>query len=79
MWCPGIRGGSPSNPIRTLVLVREMGLEPIRHRTHAPQTCLSTCSSTRAGKTSVIIARSGDFVNGAFYAEVDKYSAQVKY
>ena len=29
-------------------LVREMGLEPTRHSTHAPQTCLSTCFSTLA-------------------------------
>ena len=29
-------------------LVREMGLEPTRHSTHAPQTCLSTGSSTLA-------------------------------
>ena len=30
------------------VLVRETGLEPVRHATHAPQTCLSASSSTRA-------------------------------
>ena len=29
-------------------LVRMMGLEPIRHATHAPQTCLSAYSSTSA-------------------------------
>ena len=29
-------------------LVRETGLEPVRHATHAPQTCLSASSSTRA-------------------------------
>ena len=29
-------------------LVRQMGLEPIRHTTHAPQTCLSANSSTAA-------------------------------
>ena len=29
-------------------LVRQMGLEPIRHTTHAPQTCLSANSSTTA-------------------------------
>ena len=29
-------------------LVRETGLEPVRHATHAPQTCLSANSSTRA-------------------------------
>ena len=29
-------------------LVRAMGLEPTRHKTHAPQTCLSADSSTLA-------------------------------
>ena len=29
-------------------LVRETGLEPVRHMTHAPQTCLSAGSSTLA-------------------------------
>ena len=29
-------------------LVRETGLEPVRRETHAPQTCLSASSSTRA-------------------------------
>ena len=33
------------------IMVREMGLEPTRHKTHAPQTCLSTCSSTLAYPT----------------------------
>jgi hypothetical protein len=32
----------------TLVLVPGMGLEPIRLTAHAPQTCLSTNSNTRA-------------------------------
>ena len=32
------------------LLVRVMGLEPIRHSTHAPQTCLSAYSSTLASQ-----------------------------
>ena len=36
-------------------LVRETGLEPVRHTTHAPQTCLSANSSTRAFTTYAII------------------------
>ena len=33
---------------RSLLVVRVMGLEPIRPSTHAPQTCLSAYSSTLA-------------------------------
>ena len=46
---------SVSNAIRTLAMVRETGLEPVRHTTHAPQTCLSANSSTRAFTTYAII------------------------
>ena len=34
-------------------LVRVTGLEPVRHTTHAPQTCLSASSSTLANKTNI--------------------------
>ena len=47
-------------------MVREMGLEPTRHATHAPQTCLSTNSSTlayRVNDAKVIIANGDRFVN----------------
>ena len=33
---------------RVLLMVRLTGLEPVRRETHAPQTCLSTSSSTAA-------------------------------
>ena len=35
-------------------LVRETGLEPVRHTTHAPQTCLSANSSTRATQRELL-------------------------
>ena len=35
-------------------LVREMRLELTRHTTHAPQTCLSTYSSTLANAIAII-------------------------
>ena len=43
----------PYNPLKywvckVFLLVRIMGLEPIRRLTHAPQTCLSAYSSTLA-------------------------------
>ena len=34
--------------VRCLPVVRVTGLEPVRHTTHAPQTCLSASSSTLA-------------------------------
>ena len=42
-----VRGDSP--------LVRETGLEPVRHKTHAPQTCLSASSSTLARTLLIIL------------------------
>ena len=37
-----------SLPMSLFKLVRVTGLEPVRHATHAPQTCLSANSSTLA-------------------------------
>ena len=39
---------------KVLGLVRETGLEPVRHKTHAPQTCLSADSSTLATAKVII-------------------------
>ena len=39
-----------------LFIMRVTGLEPVRRETHAPQTCLSACSSTLAFRTVQIIA-----------------------
>ena len=52
-------------------MVRVTGLEPVRLSTHAPQTCLSTCSRTLAfllqgQPAEVIIAISPLFVNYYF-------------
>ena len=40
-------------------VVRETGLEPVRHTTHAPQTCLSASSSTLAFLVSVVYYSKG--------------------
>ena len=55
-----------------LFMVRVTGLEPVRRETHAPQTCLSTSSSTLAfsscrvaslSATRIIIHTGAGFVN----------------
>ncbi len=40
-------------------VVRVTGLEPVRHETHAPQTCLSASSSTLAFLVSVVYYSKG--------------------
>ena len=42
------------DPIRSITVVRVTGLEPVRHSTHAPQTCLSANSSTLAFLTALL-------------------------
>lgn len=42
---------------RSLLMVRVMGLEPIRPSTHAPQTCLSAYSSTLALQYNQVFSR----------------------
>ena len=39
---------------KDFLMVRVTGLEPVRRLTHAPQTCLSACSSTLANNRDII-------------------------
>ncbi len=59
--------------ISELLLVREKGLEPSRQTTHAPQTCLSTNSSTLADRARVIIVRRAGFVNRLFAGKFTEF------
>ncbi len=43
----GKENGTNSNFKNLSRLVPEMGVEPTRHKTHAPQACASTNSATR--------------------------------
>ena len=53
-------------------VVRETGLEPVRHTTHAPQTCLSANSSTRAYQAANIIIAPNGKPCQQFYAKSAK-------
>ena len=57
-------------------LVREMRLELTRHTTHAPQTCLSTYSSTLAFRAEIIIPTEEKFVNSFFAAAGERPSVK---
>ena len=57
-------------------VVRETGLEPVRHTTHAPQTCLSANSSTRAFQAARIIIALQRADCQAFSAKFEKIFLQ---
>ena len=50
--CSAEYGNKKTGAAAATPVVREMGLEPTRHTTHAPQTCLSTNFSTLARNSS---------------------------
>ena len=59
---------------RVLLMVRLTGLEPVRRETHAPQTCLSTSSSTSAFLAARIVYSLWDDLSILFCAFQKKIS-----